>query len=57
MAKKLNLISCLHQAKQKVTQARTRKERIRWLAIQCTLEGMIATRATVKNEAKQEQGV
>lgn len=56
MSKKLNLISCLHQAKQNVSQARTPEQRLRWLLIQAILEGMINTQAATK-ETKQKQGV
>lgn len=56
MTKQINLISCLHQAKRNVSEARTSEQRIRWLLIQAILEGMINTQVTTK-EAKQEQGV
>lgn len=56
MTKKLNLISCLHQAKRNVSEARTSEQRFRWLLIQAILEGMINTQSATK-EVKQEQGV
>lgn len=57
MSKQINLISCLHQAKRNVSEARTSEQRFRWLLIQAILEGMINTQATTAKEAKQEQGV
>jgi hypothetical protein len=48
--KTINLISCLHQAKRNVSEARTRKERIEWLMIQAILEGIIAAQTTKQEE-------